>query len=325
MLTRMASCPPLSLSLSLPTRFVLEKGNSLTTRMLLHASSAKLRNIAQTGPIASTCEKIMNNEAEKDRGRRRKKRRTRNGKPSVGTPTPKLTKTYLQVRRTHRQSPPVTQFICWLWKSSKCIIDREAPGFLVGYNTRNRRNMINRCEEGREGGEEVASDGWVCGTIAYCSIATISQPPTIRISHQCCIMEQIMRLRIYCHSSTGKIAQIWNILNISYQDKKNCNWRQIVWKIRNMLTFVPVVPINIPPHKCVKSAKTRRYLRDSRDSLAAERSPKKLDWTSEAHHTHHNTTTQTSTKHTQSNNYTHDKQPKTKKATTFFLSGHIKL
>ena len=92
-----------------------------------------------------------------------------------------------------------------------------------------------------------------------------------------------------------------------------------------MLTFVPVVPINIPPHKCVKSAKTRRYLRDSRDSLAAERSPKKLDWTSEAHHTHHNTTTQTSTKHTQSNNYTHDKQPKTKKATTFFLSGHIKL
>ena len=173
---------------------MLEKGNSLTTRMLLHASSAKFRNIAQTGPIASTCEKIMNNEAEKDRGRRRKKRRTRNGKPSVGTPTPKLTKTYLQVRRTHRQSPPVTQFICWLSKSSKCIIDREAPGFLVGYNTRNRRNMRNRCEEGREGGAEVAGNGSVCAAITYCSIATISQPPTIRISHQCCIMEQITRL-----------------------------------------------------------------------------------------------------------------------------------
>ena len=37
--------------------------------------------------------------------------------------------------------------------------------------------------------------------ITYCSIATISQPPTIRISHQCCIMEQITGLRIYCYSS----------------------------------------------------------------------------------------------------------------------------
>ena len=35
-------------------------------------------------------------------------------------------------------------------------------------------------------------------------------------------------------------------------------------------TFVPVVPINMPPHKCVKSAKTRRYPADSRDNLAAE-------------------------------------------------------
>ena len=114
-------------------------------------------------------EKVMN------RGRRRKKRRTRNGKPPVGTPTPKLTKTYLQVQRTHRQSPPVTQFICWLSKSSKCIIDREAPGFLVGYNTRNRRNMRNRCEEGREGGAEVAGNGSVCAAITYCSIATIRE------------------------------------------------------------------------------------------------------------------------------------------------------
>ena len=132
-----------------------------------------------------------------NRGRRRKKRRTRNGKPPVGTPTPKLTKTYLQVQRTHRQSPPVTQFICWLSKSSKCIIDREAPGFLVGYNTRNRRNMRNRCEEGREGGAEVAGNGSVCAAITYCSIATISQPPTIRISHRCFIMEQITRLDYY--------------------------------------------------------------------------------------------------------------------------------
>ena len=41
---------------------------------------------------------------------------------------------------------------------------------------------------------------WV-SAITYCSIATISQPPTIRISHQCCIMEQITGLRIYCYSS----------------------------------------------------------------------------------------------------------------------------
>ena len=69
-------------------------------------------------------------------------------------------------------------------------------------------------------GAEVAGDGSVCAAITYCSIATISQPPTIRISHQCCIMEQITRLRIYRHLSTDKIAQIWNILNISYQDKE---------------------------------------------------------------------------------------------------------
>ena len=77
------------------------------------------------------------------------------------------------------------------------------------------RNRRNRCEEGRVGGAEVAAagDGSVCAAITYCSIATISQPPTIRISHQCCIMEQITRLRIYRHSSTGKIAKIWNILN----------------------------------------------------------------------------------------------------------------
>ena len=80
--------------------------------------------------------------------------------------------------------------------------------------------MRNRCEEGREGGAEVAGDGSVCAAITYCSIATISQPPTIRISHQCCIMEQITRLRIYRHSSTGKIAQIWNILNILSQDSE---------------------------------------------------------------------------------------------------------
>ena len=46
-------------------------------------------------------------------------------------------------------------------------------------------------------GAEVAGDGSVCAAITYCSIATISQPPTIRISHQCCIMEQITGLRIY--------------------------------------------------------------------------------------------------------------------------------
>ena len=55
---------------------------------------------------------------------------------------------------------------------------------------------------GREGAAEVAAgDGSVCAAITYCSIATISQPPTIRISHQCCIMEQITGLRIYCYSS----------------------------------------------------------------------------------------------------------------------------
>ena len=58
-------------------------------------------------------------------------------------------------------------------------------------------------KERRVGGAEVApaGDGSVCAAITYCSIATISQPPTIRISHQCCIMEQITRLRIYCYSS----------------------------------------------------------------------------------------------------------------------------
>ena len=77
-------------------------------------------------------------------------------------------------------------------------------------------------------GAEVAGDGSVCAAITYCSIATISQPPTIRISHQCCIMEQITRLRIYRHSSTtGKIAQIQNILKISSQDGETatlCRW-----------------------------------------------------------------------------------------------------
>ena len=48
--------------------------------------------------------------------------------------------------------------------------------------------MRNRCEGGREGGVEVASDGSVCAAIAYCSIATIIQAPTIRISHRCFIM-----------------------------------------------------------------------------------------------------------------------------------------
>ena len=83
------------------------------------------------------------------------------------------------------------------------------------------RNRRNRCEEGRVGGAEVAAagDGSVCAAITYCSIATISQPPTIRISHQCCIMEQITRLRIYCHSSNSKILQIWNILKISPKDR----------------------------------------------------------------------------------------------------------
>ena len=77
----------------------------------------------------------------------------------------------------------------------------------------------------RGGGAEVAAagDGSVCAAITYCSIATISQPPTIRISHQCCIMEQITRLRIYRHSSTGKIAQIWNILNILSQDSETAS------------------------------------------------------------------------------------------------------
>ena len=55
---------------------------------------------------------------------------------------------------------------------------------------------------GREGAAEVAAgDGSVCAAITYCSIATISQPPTIRISHQCCIMEQITGLRIYHYST----------------------------------------------------------------------------------------------------------------------------
>ena len=136
---------------------------------------------------------------------------------------PHLTKTYLQVRGTHRQSLPVTLSIYWLSKSSKCIIDRERGiGLLVGYNMRNRRNMRNRCEEGREGGAEVAGDGSVCAAITYCSIATISQPPTIRISHQCCIMEQITRLRIYRHSSNSNSADLeYPEYLISRQ--RNCN------------------------------------------------------------------------------------------------------
>ena len=86
-------------------------------------------------------------------------------------------------------------------------------------------------------------------------------------------MEQITRLRIYRHSSNSNSADLeYPEYLISRQ--RNCNWMQILWKIWNILTFVPVVPINIPPHKCVKSAKTRRYPRDSRDNLAAEGSPK---------------------------------------------------
>ena len=40
---------------------------------------------------------------------------------------------------------------------------------------------------------DVISARWA-SAITYCSIATISQPTTIRISHQCCIMEQITGL-----------------------------------------------------------------------------------------------------------------------------------
>ena len=35
--------------------------------------------------------------------------------------------------------------------------------------------MRNRCEEGREGGAEVAGNGSVCAAITYCSIATIQE------------------------------------------------------------------------------------------------------------------------------------------------------
>ena len=109
---------------------------------------------------------------------------------------------------------------------------------------------------------------------------------------------------------------------------------QITWKIWNILTFVPVVPINILPHKCVKSAKTRRYPRDSRDNLAAEGSPKSrighqrrtTQTITQPHKPKHNHTNHNTTKHTHHNTATHhtdNHAPHTPQTTTFFpLSSH---